>query len=324
MTSPPTAPPPPQAPCLPRSWLSRYALGTLPDAALYAAEEHLDACDHCTGLVVHDVRQGPNGARLDGVHARVLATVAGERARRPLIDRALIDRPLIDRALGGRSLCDRALVALRAAPALRWSWAGALLAVCAAGVALAQLAKSRELGTDGLLPLLLMCAPLLPLLGVAMSYGPQADPFHEVAAVTPSGGLKLLLWRSGQVLAVCLPLLTLTGLLLPSGDGALNAAAWLLPALAMSLATLALGSWVGCGPAALATGGAWLLAVGVPLTARLAVREELRPAFGEAAQDALRPLMGTLAQGGWAAGALACCGVLYARRQSFEGAGARR
>ncbi|MFE0171659.1 zf-HC2 domain-containing protein [Streptomyces sp. NPDC059002] len=320
MTSPPAASPPavplPSRPgCLPRSWLSRYALGTLPDAALYAAEEHLDACDHCTGLLVREVRGGPYGARLDGVHARVLAAVlSGAPADAPAPGAGAVRS-------GPRA---RALSALRAAPALRWSWAAALLAVCAAGVVLARLAASRELSTGGLLPLLLMGAPLLPLLGVAMSYGPRADPFHEVASVTPSGGLKLLLWRSGQVLAVCLPLLTLTGFLLPSGDGALSAAAWLLPALGMALATLALGSWLGCGPAAVLTGGGWLLAVGVPLAGRLAVRRDLRPPFGEAAQGALRPLMDTVAQGTWTAIALTCCAVLYARRHSFDGAGPGR
>ncbi|MCF3122263.1 hypothetical protein IPZ68_21520 [Streptomyces arenae] len=63
--------------------------------------------------------------------------------------------------------------------------------------------------------------------------------------------------------------------------------------------------------------------VGVPLAGRPAVREDLRPPLGEAARAAPHPLMDTLAQGGWATGVV-CCAVLYARRQSYDGAGARR
>ncbi|MFF1676780.1 zf-HC2 domain-containing protein [Streptomyces sp. NPDC058256] len=307
--------------CPPHEWLVRYALGEPtgpdrrqgpgpgpdpgPDPGLAAAEAHLDACDDCTRIIVRQVRRGPHAAHLDALHVRVMTAVHSPSHR--------------SLPLGSPSR--RSLPGLSAAPALRWSWAAALLGVCATGVVLARLPGVRDLSTGWLLPFLLMCAPLLPLLGVAMSYGPQADPFHEVAAVSPSGGIKLLLWRTGQILAVCLPVLTLTGFLLPRGQVPLTAAAWLLPSLGLTLATLALGSWLGCGPAAVLTGGGWLAAVGVPVAARLTVDPAVRPRIDAALLlHALSPLMSPTAQGGWALGAGVCCVVLFARRRAFGGA----
>ena len=309
--------------CPPQEWLLRYALGepTEPERCqgsgagpgLAAAEAHLDSCDDCTRTIVRQVRRGPSAGRLDAVHIRVMAAVhARSRSLLPLRSPSLRPLPL-------RSPSLHSLPGLSAAPALRWSWAAALLGICATGVVLARLAGARDLSTGWLLPLLLMCAPLLPLLGVAMSYGPQADPFHEVAAVSPSGGIKLLMWRTGQILAVCLPVLTLTGFLLPHGQVPLTAAAWLLPALGLTLATLVLGSWLGCGPAAVMTGGGWLLAVGALVGARLAaVPPQVRPQLDMALLlDALSRLMSPPAQGCWALGAAVCCVVLFARRRAF-------
>ncbi|MFF6905713.1 hypothetical protein ACFY9Q_07225 [Streptomyces sp. NPDC012389] len=54
-------------------------------------------------------------------------------------------------------------------------------------------------------PLLLVTAPVLPLAGVALSYGRHADPLYEVVTSTPSGGLRLLLIRAAAVLAVSVP-----------------------------------------------------------------------------------------------------------------------
>jgi hypothetical protein len=127
-----------------------------------------------------------------------------------------------------------------AGPAVRGAWLPAVSLV-----ALGALGLSHAGGADAALPLLLALAPLAPVAGVALSYGVHADPLHEIAAATPSGGLRLILTRTAAVLAVSLPLLTLTGLLLPAA-GAPGAAAWLLPGLALTLASLTLAGWVGC------------------------------------------------------------------------------
>ncbi|MDX2559380.1 zf-HC2 domain-containing protein [Streptomyces sp. TX20-6-3] len=190
-------------------------------------------------------------------------------------------------------------------PALRGSWVVAVLLVVGGAFGLAHGA-----GVQGARSLLLALSPVLPLAGVAVSYGRHADPLYEITAATPSGGLRLLLTRTAAVLAVCVPLLTAGGALLPPVAGFPGAAAWLLPGLALTLATLALGSFVGCRAAAATLGGGWLLAVAGPL---------LGPADTAASATALAPYFsGPAVQGGWAATALACAALLALRRRSFD------
>ncbi|OKJ56859.1 hypothetical protein AMK27_24440 [Streptomyces sp. CB02009] len=190
-------------------------------------------------------------------------------------------------------------------PALRGSWVVAVLLVIGGAFGLAHGAGVQE--ARGLL---LALSPVLPLAGVAVSYGRHADPMYEITTATPSGGLRLLLTRTAAVLAVCVPLLTAGGALLPPVAGFPGAAAWLLPGLALTLATLALGSFVGCRAAAATLGGGWLLAVTGPL---------LGPADTAASATTLAPYFsGPAAQGGWAAAAVACAALLALRRRSFD------
>ncbi|MFF2301054.1 hypothetical protein ACFVVP_00990 [Streptomyces sp. NPDC058128] len=190
-------------------------------------------------------------------------------------------------------------------PALRGSWLVAVLLVVGGAFGLAHGAGVQE--ARGLL---LALSPVLPLAGVAVSYGRHADPMYEITTATPSGGLRLLLTRTAAVLAVCVPLLTAGGALLPPVAGFPGAAAWLLPGLALTLATLALGSFVGCRAAAATLGGGWLLAVTGPL---------LGPADTAASATTLAPYFsGPAAQGGWAAAAVACAALLALRRRSFD------
>ncbi|MFD3619069.1 zf-HC2 domain-containing protein [Streptomyces sp. NPDC058676] len=194
-----------------------------------------------------------------------------------------------------------------AGPAVRGAWLPAVLLVAFGAVALAY-------GADfaGARPLLLAIAPVVPVAGVALSYGSHADPLHEIAASTPSAGLRLVLTRTAAVLAVSLPLLTLAGVLVPS-SGAPGAAAWLLPGLALTLASLTLAGHIGWRAATAVTGGGWLSAVLAPalvapggrLTARLS--EQLAYC-----------LDGAPAQGGWAAAAVLCAVLLAARRPAHD------
>ncbi|MFE9834814.1 zf-HC2 domain-containing protein [Streptomyces sp. NPDC005551] len=199
-----------------------------------------------------------------------------------------------------------------AGPALRGAWAGAVVLVAVGALALAYGG-----GFDGARPLLLAVAPVVPVAGVALSYGRHADPLHEIAAASPSGGLRLVLTRTAAVLAVSLPLLTAAGLLLPAGGPRLpqapSAAAWLLPGLALTLATLALSGYVGCRAASAVVGAGWLLALAGPvladtgagLTARLT--EQLSLYF-----------TGAPPQWAWAAGAALCALLLAARRTAYD------
>ncbi|SER82903.1 Putative zinc-finger [Streptomyces sp. yr375] len=269
---------------------ARYADGTLPEADAWSLEKHLERCAACAERVSAAVRQSPAaGVVLAEVRATVLREV----------------REVTPRAHPPFSFLTRALWA--AGPALRGAWLPALLLV-----ALGALALSYGAGVDGSWPLLLALAPVVPVAGVAVSYGVHADPLHEIAAATTSGGLRLMLTRTTAVLAVSLPLLTLTGLLLPA-SGAPGAAAWLLPGLALTLASLTLAGWVGCRTATALTGGGWLAAVLVP-----ALAAPDGPALAGLAAQLDRCLDGPLAQGTWGAAAVLCAGLLATRRSAYD------
>ncbi|GIJ45113.1 membrane protein [Virgisporangium aliadipatigenens] len=106
--------------------------------------------------------------------------------------------------------------------------------------------------SSGGFPLLLPLSPVLPVLGVYASWARGADPAYEVVAATPRAGLELVLRRTLGVLAVLVPVLTAVGLLTGTSLGVA-----LVPALAFTSATLALGSVVGVRRAAVALTGVW-------------------------------------------------------------------
>ncbi|MEU2794464.1 zf-HC2 domain-containing protein [Streptomyces sp. NPDC007100] len=281
---------------------ARYADGTLSEPVAWSLEKHVEGCSRCAATVSAAVRAtAPTGVVLDEVRDVLLAGVgSGGKA-----------------AAGGRSsvLPQRfARVLWAAGPALRGSWLVALLVVCAGAFGLAFGA-----GFAGARPLLLALAPVLPVAGVAFSYGPYADPMYEICAASPSGGLRLLLTRTAAVLGVCLPLLTAAGAFLPGAPGLPGVAAWLLPGLALTLGALVLGSYVGCRTAAGVVAAGWVSAVSLPVIAA-------QPGEGGAgrfpvaalAEQLARYLSGGAAQGAWAAAAALCAGLLLLRRNRLE------
>lgn len=116
--------------------------------------------------------------------------------------------------------------------------------------------------------LVLLLAPVLPVLGVAASWSRGLDPAYELTASVPRAGLYLVLRRTASVLAVVVPALLVAGWLT-----GVTAAQWLLPCLAFTSATLALGGVVGVTRAAAGLAGLWALAVVAPslVTSRTAV-----------------------------------------------------
>jgi hypothetical protein len=108
----------------------------------------------------------------------------------------------------------------------------------------------------------LLFAPVAPVAGVAAAWARGLDPAHEVVAATPRAGLQLVLRRTVAVLAVVIPLLTVATWTSP--------VRWLLPCLAFTVATLALGGFVGVRRAAVGLVVGWTgLVVGPSLvTAR--------------------------------------------------------
>ncbi|MEU6878043.1 zf-HC2 domain-containing protein [Streptomyces sp. NPDC046712] len=294
------------------SLAARYASGSAAEPDAWSLEKHVEVCGGCAARVSAAVRAGGAGPVLADVRAALLDTVRTEAVSRQ--PKAVPGHPGLrtDTAavpghpgLGGSGLSPAsrwARVLWAAGPALRGAWLVALLVVVAAAVGLAYGA-----GFHGARPVLLAVAPVLPLAGVAVSYGRHADPMYEIGVATPSGGLRLLLTRAAAVLGVCVPVLTAAGALLPPVTGVPGAAAWLLPGLALTLAALALGSFVGCRAASATLTGGWLLAVTGPVLGRPGATGELA-----------RYLSGPAAQGGWAAAAVLCAGLLALRRRSFD------
>lgn len=86
----------------------------------------------------------------------------------------------------------------------------------------------------------LALSPVVPTALVAISFAVDADPSGECGLATPMFGLPLLLRRALAVQAMALAVLAAGSMFVPV-DGA-RALAWLLPATALSAATVAAGS----------------------------------------------------------------------------------
>ncbi|MDX2814344.1 zf-HC2 domain-containing protein [Streptomyces sp. PA03-5A] len=266
---------------VPDGTAAAYADGTLADPAAWSVDKHLESCAACAARISSLARAGEGGAVLSGVRAAVLTAATGS---------VPAPEPPLARAAGARPW----RAAVRSARTLRPAWVASVLLTLAVAVALTRLGGAPQ-GR----PWLLLLAPALPPVGVALAYGRYGDPAHELAASTPSGGLRLLLTRTAAVLAVSVPLLTAAGGVL-AGTGA--AVAWLLPGLVLTGATLALGSWTGCHRAAAVVTAGWLCAVvlcGLPT--------------GSAPL-----LLSPAAQPAWAAAGAACALLLTLRRTAFD------
>src|SRR5690606_33577140 len=202
-------------------------------AAGWSVEAHLPECERCRTL-------------LSGLY-----TADHQRRRRLDHGWAALSAALPPRGrarAGTRWRAARMLLA--SGPAARSAW----LVACAIVLVLA--AALGVVGAGG--AWLGAIAPLVPVLGVAASYGSRLDPAYEVIATTPAGGLRLVLVRTAVVLAATIPVALVAGYV--SGYG--SPAAWLLACLALTLAALALGTVLGIERAAVLLAVGWVAAVG--------------------------------------------------------------
>ena len=236
--------------------LAGYAAGRVTSAVAASTEAHLTSCAQCRALLAPAVP----AARLDGIWSEVDHRV--ERLSLPWFERMLV------RCGVGE---DTARL-LAATPSLSVPWLGS---VAAAAVLAALVADSSHRALFAFLTV----APMLPVAGVAAAYGRDADPAHEIAVASPYSMLRLMLLRSLTVVVATIALTLLAGLLLVDEGAA--AAAWLLPAAALTTATLVLSSRVTPVWAAASVMGTWVAGVTVAWQAtgaRLA-------AFGEVGQS---------------------------------------
>lgn len=271
---------------IPEEHLAAYARGGLGEPEAWSVETHVAECAACAARVGEAVRSTELAARVGSVRERIVAHARSEASARTRVG----SRPA--------SPWRRTWRLLTAAPALRLPW----LAAAAFAVACATVfSLLSDTGQGQASPVLLLAAPLLPLAGVAASYGPGMDPAYELTLATPYSGLRLLLLRTVTVLGVTIPLLLAAAFVLPSGDA--YAAVWLLPTLALVLVTLTLGGWIEHHVAAAFVGAGWAAAVLVP---RLLLRTDVSYAFEPPAQLV------------WATVAVLAAGLLVARRDAYD------
>ena len=234
--------------------LERYAAGALGPAVAASVEAHVAACGRCRARCVGLVPP----ARLEVGWAGVAAALDAPRPGP------------VERLLLALRVPDDVARLLAATPSLSVSWLAAVALALASGVGAAHAAA------DGIV-VFLAVAPLLPVLGVAVAYGPGVDPVHEIAVAAPTSGLRLLLVRAVAVLASTVVLAAAAALALP---GLGWAAAWLLPALGLTGVTLALSARVAASLAAGVVVGIWALALVLGGT----LGEDPRVLFGPGAQ----------------------------------------
>jgi hypothetical protein len=223
--------------------LAAYGQGRLDAAGRWSVEAHLSSCAACR----LQARPLVDPARLRRLREELIAAVDVPRAG------------VAERLLVRLGVADHTARLLAATPALRGSW---LLAV-AATLAFAVLAAWVGRGPDATLGFLCV-APLLPLAGIAVAYGPGIDPTYEIGLAAPVRSFRLLLLRAATVLGTSTLLAAAASLTLPQlGWGA---AGWLLPSLGLTAASLALATTVEPLRAIGVTASAWVVAVAVTVT----------------------------------------------------------
>lgn len=227
--------------------LARYADGGrgLDDAALWSIEVHLDACAECR----EQLAKGATPATTD-----LLDRVAVS------LDQAMNTSPLPARQRTQAVAVHRRWLAWTLLP-----WLAVTLAVLGCGVLL----NSAE---PSLPSLVLLLAPVAPLPGVAVAWSRRIDPVWELIATTPAAGLAMVLRRTLAVLVVVLPALLVAGV-----STGTSLALILLPCLAFTAATLALGAFIGVRRAAIGLGVAWSAAVLLPSVAAQSLSPVLQP-----------------------------------------------
>jgi hypothetical protein len=215
---------------VPEDDLRSYAETRLAGPLLWSVEAHVIACAECRERLASVC----DPALLDAGWARVDAALDAPRP-------GPIERLLL---LAG--VPDHVARLLTATPALRLSWLGAVALTLAVTAGLARAAAPV---------VFLAVAPLLPLLGVAVSFGPGVDPTYELTLTAPIQAFRLMLLRCVTVVAANAVLCGLASLSLPGLDW--SAATWFLPSLALTVLTLLLAPRLGTLGAATVTGVGW-------------------------------------------------------------------
>lgn len=266
--------------------LEAYAHNEIGDAPAYSVEAHLLSCEVCRMRIAALV----DPVLLEAMWTEIDDIVAGPHPR--VVERLLL-------RLGAKDHVAR-LVA--ATPSLSLSW------LAAVALTLAFAVVSAHTNPHGFLLFLIM-APLLPLAGVAVAYGPGVDPAYEIGLAAPIRAFRLLLIRASAVLTSSSSIAFVAALALPQRNWAV--VAWLLPSLGLTVTSLALSTVTHPLRAAAAVAGLWIAGSLVALMYSANTPATPAELFGGSLQVVV--LIVTLTS----------TALLYERRESFE-RGARR
>lgn len=222
--------------------LAGYAEGRISAVQASSVEAHLVTCDACRSSLAARADR----ARLDTLWGEITAAV---------------DAPVtgvMERLLGRLGVPEHVGRLLASTPALRVSWLAAVMVTLAFAVGAA-----RSGNGDAGLAVFLVLAPLLPLAGVAASFGPGIDPVYEVAVAAPLRSLDLLLLRAAAVLVTTAVLVGAAAMTVPHADWGMTV--WLLPACGLTAGSLVLSTWITPWKAAAALASVWVAAAAVGL-----------------------------------------------------------
>lgn len=266
------------------SMLTEYVADALDDANASSLEAHLLTCEGCREALASAVPT----PRLDAVWNRI--EVALDAPRPGVVERGLI-------AVG---VHDHVARLLAATPSLRLSWFLAeALALASAAFAAQNTAGTAAGGAT--LFLFLVLAALAPVAGVAAAFGPGVDPSYEIGIASPMRTDRLLFIRATAVLITSIVIGSIASIALPGLDRTVTL--WLLPALGLTLATLAVATWLHPLIAACVVGLGWVAFAAV---------------VSLAADDPLAPfhVVGQMAS---LVATVACLLVLARRHAAYEG-----
>lgn len=233
----------------PDSWhvepdlLDRYAAFDLGPSGRASVETHLQACSSCRARVADSGIATDLAPRLDAAWARTADRIDAPRSG------------WLHRFSTAVGVPDHLARVIGASVAFRTAWLVSVVVAAGAAVAIAR-------GDLAPVPFLLL-SPLLPVVGVAASFGgnSRAHNFRAFELATPFGELRLVLLRSAAVTATSIVLLGAASLVLPTTGT--ETVAWLMPALALSITTLALSTRFTPERAAVGVTIGWLLLVAV-------------------------------------------------------------
>jgi anti-sigma factor RsiW len=220
--------------------LARYADDDLDDVRATSLEAHLLSCDACRERLTPFVAAEP----LETVWQHIETTLDAPRSG------------MVERVLVRLGVHEHVARLLSATPSLRLSWFIAeAIALGSAAVAAHHGAGTRAGGST--LFLFLVVAALAPVAGVAAAFGPKVDPSYEIGIASPLRSDRLLFLRATAVLVCSLVIAGLAALALPGFDR--SVVVWLLPALGLTLATLAVATWLTPITSACVVGLSWAL-----------------------------------------------------------------